>query len=189
MTDYTSLPADLPVPEDDGAAATSRVRRCRTWTAQAPAGDAVHLDALGAGRTVIYIYPLTGRPGTDLPEGWDDDPRSARLHPRGLRLPRPLPGAARRRRGRGVRPVQPGRPSTSARSSSGSTCRSRCSPTPRWSLADELDLPTFEAGGMTLYKRLTLIIRDGMIEHVFYPVFPPNEHADQVLTWLRENPL
>ncbi|MFD9484361.1 hypothetical protein ACFWBX_10210 [Streptomyces sp. NPDC059991] len=49
-------------------------------------------------------------------------------------------------------------------------------------------LPTFQSSGLTLYKPLTLIIRDGVIEHVFYPVFPPNEHAGQVLAWLRDNP-
>ncbi|MFI6743639.1 peroxiredoxin [Nonomuraea sp. NPDC050451] len=59
---------------------------------------------------------------------------------------------------------------------------------PARSLGQALDLPTFEAGGRTLYKRLTLIIRDDAIEHVFYPIFPPNEHAGQVLTWLRDNP-
>jgi peroxiredoxin len=55
-------------------------------------------------------------------------------------------------------------------------------------LASALRLPTFEAGGLTLFKRLTLIIRNNTIEHAFYPIFPPNEHAQQVLTWLRNNP-
>jgi peroxiredoxin len=55
-------------------------------------------------------------------------------------------------------------------------------------LAAAVGLPTFEAGGVTLYKRLTLIIRNGLIEHAFYPIFPPNEHAEQVLAWLRDNP-
>jgi peroxiredoxin len=51
-----------------------------------------------------------------------------------------------------------------------------------------LDLPTFEANGMTLYKRLTMIVRGDTIEHVFYPIFPPNTHASEVLDWLRTNP-
>jgi peroxiredoxin len=58
----------------------------------------------------------------------------------------------------------------------------------RLSLAAKLNLPAFEAGGMTLYKRLTLVIHDGVIEHVFYPIFPPNEHARQVQAWLRSRP-
>jgi peroxiredoxin len=59
---------------------------------------------------------------------------------------------------------------------------------PTLKLASELGLPTFEAGGPTLYKRLTLIVRDNRIEHVFYPIFPPDEHAEQVLGWLKANP-
>lgn len=52
-----------------------------------------------------------------------------------------------------------------------------------------LGLPTFTVDGMTLYRRLTLVIRDGAIEHTFYPVFPPDQHARQVLDWLRDNPV
>ncbi len=58
---------------------------------------------------------------------------------------------------------------------------------PALGLAKALDLPTFDTGGVTLYKRLTLVVRDGVIEHVFYPIFPPDEHAEQVLAWLRDN--
>jgi peroxiredoxin len=60
---------------------------------------------------------------------------------------------------------------------------------PALTLARDLDLPTFSAGELTLYKRLTLVIRDGVIEHVFYPIFPPDQHAEQVLTWLRSTPI
>jgi len=49
-------------------------------------------------------------------------------------------------------------------------------------------LPTFEVAGQTLLKRLTLVIKDGRVEHVWYPVFPPDRHAEDVLEWLRANP-
>jgi peroxiredoxin len=52
-------------------------------------------------------------------------------------------------------------------------------------LVRALRLPTFEANGLPLVKRLTLVIRDGVIEHVFYPVLPPDTHAGEVLDWLR----
>ena len=55
----------------------------------------------------------------------------------------------------------------------------------RLELTQELGLPTFETSGWTLLKRLTLVIDDGRIEHVFYPVFPPDSHAAEVLDWLR----
>ena len=71
MSDFTSLPADLPVPQDDGAAAHLPGMRMPHLTLQATDGTEVQLDALWEGRTVIYLYPLTGRPGVDLPEGWE----------------------------------------------------------------------------------------------------------------------
>jgi peroxiredoxin len=52
--------------------------------------------------------------------------------------------------------------------------------------ARALGLPTFEAEGMTLIKRLTLVIEEGEIEHVFYPVFPPGRNAEEVVRWLSE---
>jgi peroxiredoxin len=53
-------------------------------------------------------------------------------------------------------------------------------------LADALALPTFDADGRRFYKRLTLVVRDATVEHVFYPVFPPDRHAAEVLDWLTE---
>jgi len=55
-------------------------------------------------------------------------------------------------------------------------------------LAGALRLPTFTVDGMTLYRRLTMVITDGVIEHVFYPIFPPDQHAQEVLDWLRAHP-
>src|ERR1700736_3967987 len=69
-----SLPPDLPVPEDDGAADHLAGVKSPGLTLISTAGEAIHLDALGDGRSVIYIYPRTGRPGTDLPHGWDAIP-------------------------------------------------------------------------------------------------------------------
>ncbi|NJK82182.1 MAG: redoxin family protein, partial [Chloroflexaceae bacterium] len=57
-----------------------------------------------------------------------------------------------------------------------------------FSLTHALRLPTFAVDGMTLLKRLTLIVEDGVIEHVFYPVFPPDTHAEEVLAWLTAHP-
>ncbi|MFF8843936.1 hypothetical protein ACF08N_14635 [Streptomyces sp. NPDC015127] len=126
------------------------------------AGGTVRIDALGAGRTVLYVCPLTGRPGIDLPEGRDAIPgargctteaRDFHDHRQELRGRAPSGSSA-----------CPARtPRTSARSSNGSGCRSRCCPTPRF--------------------------RNGTVAQAFCPVFPPNEHARQVLAWLRDNPV
>ncbi|MEV6019971.1 redoxin family protein [Streptomyces sp. NPDC051997] len=188
MTDDTSVPADLPVPEDDGAAAHLLGTKVPHLELQGTGGTAVRLDALGAGRTVIYIYPLTGRPGVDLPDGWDSIPGARGCTPEacGFRdhyqdlLAADVDGVF-------------GLSSQETDYQREVVERLRLPfqmlSDPARNLAKEFDLPTFETSGPTLYKRLTLIIRDGVIEHVFYPIFPPSEHADQVLTWLRGNPL
>jgi peroxiredoxin len=59
---------------------------------------------------------------------------------------------------------------------------------PAFALGKSLALPTFEAGGSRFYKRLTMVIRGRTVEHVFYPIFPPNEHPGRVLEWLRDHP-
>ncbi|MFJ3246835.1 redoxin family protein [Streptomyces sp. NPDC086782] len=188
MTDYTSLPAGLPVPEDDGAAAHLLGTEVPHLELQSTGGTAVRLDALGAGRTVIYIYPLTGLPGVDLPDGWDSIPGARGCTPEACGF---------RDHYQGLLAV--GADGVFGLSSQEADYQSevverlnlpfQMLSDPARSLARELGLPTFETSGLTLYKRLTLIIRDGVVEHVFYPVFPPNEHADQVLTWLRDNSL
>lgn len=188
MTDYTNLPADLPVPEDDGASAHLPGTKVPHLELQGTGGGSVRLDAFGAGRTVIYVYPLTGRPGTDLPDGWDSIPGARGCTPE---------ACAFRDHHQDLLAV--GADGVFGLSSQDTDYQRevverlhlpfQMLSDPARSLARELGLPTFETSGLTLYKRLTLIIRDGVIEHVFYPIFPPGEHADQVVTWLRDNPM
>jgi peroxiredoxin len=184
--DLTSLPPDLPVPDDDGAANHLAGVQSPELTLISTAGEAIHLDALGDGRSVIYLYPLTGRPGTDLPSGWDAIPGARGCTPESCSFRdhyQELLGAGAGR--------------VFGLSSQDSDYQRevverlqlpfQMLADPTLSLAAAVGLPTFEAGGATLYKRLTLIIRSGLIEHAFYPIFPPNEHAEQVLAWLRDN--
>ncbi|MFI7132074.1 MerR family transcriptional regulator [Nonomuraea sp. NPDC050153] len=188
MSDYASLPAGLPVPEDDGAATHLPGTEIPHLELRDSGGTTASLDALGAGRTVIYIYPLTGRPGTDLPDGWDSIPGARGCTPEACGF-----------RDHYQDLLAAGAVGVFGLSSQGTDYQRevverlrlpfQMLSDPARSLGRALDLPTFEAGGLTLYKRLTLIIRDGVIEHVFYPIFPPGEHAGEVLTWLRGNPL
>ncbi|MFJ5547524.1 MerR family transcriptional regulator [Streptomyces sp. NPDC093225] len=185
--DHAVLPAGLPVPEDDGGADHLPGLPLPGLGLTATTGAPVRLDALGPGRTVLYVYPLTGRPDTDLPEGWDGIPGARgctaeacdfRDHHAELRDA----GAAR----------VFGLSSQDTAYQREVVERLRLPfamlSDPDRALGAALRLPEFDAAGTTLYKRLTMIVRDGLVEHVFYPVFPPNEHGRQVLTWLRENP-
>jgi peroxiredoxin len=111
VSDYQQLPSNLPVPQDDGATDHLPGAAMPPLVLRDTSGNEVALDQLGPGRTVICIYPLSGRPGVDL--------------------------------------------------------------------------PTFEAAGERLFSRLTMIVTDGRIEHAFYPIFPPDQHAAEVMEWLR----
>ncbi|HEY0534705.1 MAG TPA: peroxiredoxin [Actinoplanes sp.] len=189
MTDFTTLPDNLPVPEDDGAAEHLPGAALPALTLTAGDGRRVDLGGLGAGRTVLYLYPLTGRPGVDLPRGWDEIPGARgcsteacdfRDHFADLREA----GASR------VFGLSSQEPDYQAEVAGRLRLPFVMLSDPGFALAEALGLPTFAADGHErLYKRLTLVVDGGRIEHVFYPVFPPDRHARQVLGWLREHPV
>ena len=187
MTGFTTLPDDLPVPEDDGAADHLAGAALPGLALLATSGETVALDRLDSGRTVLYFYPLTGRPGVELPDGWNDIPgaRGCTTEACDFRDHHADLAAA------GVATVY----GVSSQQSDyqGELVERLELPfsmlaDPGLELATALDLPTFTAAGERLYRRLTLVARDGHAEHVFYPIFPPNEHAQQVLAWLHANP-
>jgi peroxiredoxin len=187
MTTYESLPDDLPIPEDDGAAEHLPGMAMPQLTLTGTDGAAVDVSALGPGRTVLYLYPLSGRPGVDLPDGWDAIPGARGCTPEacGFRDHIQELREAGAERVYGV---------SSQDSDYQSEFAARMSlpfpilSDPELRLAELLRLPTFEANGRRLYKRLTMIIGDGRIEHVFYPIFPPDAHAGEVLGWLQAHP-
>ena len=184
MADYMSLPDDLPVPDDDGAADHLPHISMPHLTLHATDGKEVTLDRLGDGTNVIYVYPLSGRPALTFP-------------PAGTRSP--APAAAHRRRcgfrdhyaelqAAGVAAVH-------GLSSQATDYQAELAERlglpftilsdPDFKLAGAIGLPTFNTSdGQRLYKRLTMVITDGVIEHVFYPIFPPDQHAGEVLAWL-----
>ncbi len=187
MSDLSQLPADLPVPADDGAADHLVGRAVPHLIVPSTSGEEVVLDQLGPGWVVIYLYPLTGRPDVELPEGWDAIPGA-----------RGCTSEACDFRDHYGELLAAGAAAVFGLSSQHSDYQAELVerlrlPFPVLSdtglaLADQLGLPTFEADGMRLFKRLTLVIAAGAVEHVFYPVFPPDEHVQQVLTWLCSHP-
>jgi len=183
-TDYAQLPADLPVPADDGAAAHLPGTAMPALWLTASDGTTVNLAELGAGRTIIYLYPLTGRPGVDLPEGWDAVPGARgcsieacdfRDHFADLRRA----GASR------VYGLSSQDPEYQGEVVERLRLPFAMLSDPQFTLADALHLPTFSAPGHhRLYSRLTLVVGSGHIEHVFYPVFPPDKSVKEVVAWL-----
>jgi peroxiredoxin/DNA-binding transcriptional MerR regulator len=187
MTDYMTLPEGLPVPEDDGAADHLPGTKMPNLTMPTSDGGTVRLAGLGSGRTVIYLYPLTGRPGVDLPEGWDAIPGARGCSTEACDLRDHFDDL---RRAGAERVYGCSSQDTAYQAEVVDRLRLPFAmiSDATLALADALRLPTFAAPGHErLHARLTLVIRDGVIEHAFYPIFPPNTHARQVLDWLERH--
>jgi peroxiredoxin len=182
-SDYLSLPPDLPVPVDDGAAAHLLGAMLPSLTLAATDGTGIDLSAL-RGRTIVYAYPRTGRPGEPLPvPDWDEIPGARGCTPEtcGFRDHHAELAAA----GAAVFGL-----STQDTAYQQELATRLGLPFPLLSdqallLSRALSLPTFEVAGLTLLRRLTLLVDDGVVSHVWYPVFPPGQHADEVLDFLR----
>ncbi|MGH2908090.1 MAG: peroxiredoxin [Solirubrobacteraceae bacterium] len=183
MSDYTQLPDDLPVPVDDGGADHLRGTAMPSVTLASSDGGEVDLGALGGGLTVIYIYPMTGTPGVALPEGWDEIPGARGCTPESCSFRDHY--AELRAAGAGaVYGLSTQDADTQVELAARLELPYPVLADPELRLDAAIGLPSFEADGVTRYQRLTLIVSDGAIEHVFYPVFPPNTHAADVLAWL-----
>lgn len=183
---WMTLPADLPAPRDDGAADHLLGSAAPDIALPATDGRRISLATVTAPRVVVYAYPRTGRPGqSSLVDDWDL-----------------IPGA------RGCTPETCGfRDHHQELLAAGAEVFGISTQDTAYQreLVDRLHLPfailsdtdlaltrawrlpVFEAAGQTLLKRLTLVIRDGRVEKVWYPVFPPDRHAEEVLRWLRSS--
>ena len=135
---------------------------------------------------MIYIYPMTGRPGIALPEGWDEIPGARGCTPEACAFRDHYADL----RAAGVAAVY-GLSSQDTDYQREAVERLHLPfmmmSDAELQLASELKLPTLDAVGTTLYQRLTLVVSDSHVEHAFYPVCPPDEHAGEVLRWLRDN--
>jgi peroxiredoxin len=183
--DPYTLPADLPVPEDDGAA--DHLAGMRVPRLELPTTDQRALDLAEAAQRllVLYVYPRTGTPGEPLPTGWDDIPGARGCTPQACAfrdLHADIVATGAHVLGLSAQSVAE-QHEFAARVGLPYALASD----PLLTVAEALRLPTFEVDGMELYKRLTLIADGGEIVKVFYPVFPPDRNAGDVLEWLRAN--
>lgn len=174
----------IPAPVDDGATAHLAGMQVPSITLSATDGALVDLSSL-AGLVVVYAYPRTGKPGVDNPPGWDLIPGARGCTPQSCSF-----------RDHFAELDALGVTRLFGLSTQDSAYQREAAerlhlPFPLLSdekveLTEALRLPTFRTSGMTLLKRLTLVIRDGKIERVFYPVFPPDRNASDVIAWLTE---
>jgi peroxiredoxin len=184
--DPMTLPADLPVPADDGAADHLWGSRVPDVALPATDGRMISVAEIRGPRVIVYAYPRTGRPGqVALVDDWDLIPGARGCTPEtcGFRDHHAEMKAA----GAEVFGL-----STQDTAYQQELVERLHLPFPILSdaelkLTHAWTLPTFEVAGHTLLRRLTLALRDGEVEHVWYPVFPPDTHAAEVLRWLRSN--
>ena len=180
--DWSRLPARV----DDGAARHLPGLAIPELMLPATDGSDIALASL-TGRTVAYAYPLTGRPGAPLPEGWDEIPGARGCTPQNCAF-----------RDHHAELLSAGADRVLGLSTQDMTYQSEAAerlhlPFPILSdaalrLTTALRLPVMLVHGDTLLKRMALIIDNGVIKHVFYPVFPPDRNAAEVLAWLRAQP-
>jgi len=173
----------IPAPTDDGAAGHLLGIPIASVPLPATDGTTVDLSKL-SGRTVVYIYPRTGRPGMPNPDGWDLIPGARGCTPESCSFRDHFAelkslGVANLF-GLSVQDTDYQR-EASQRLHLPFTLLSD----EHFLMTSEMHLPTFETAGMRLLKRLTLVIRDRVIEHTFYPVFPPDRSAADVATWFK----
>lgn len=180
------LPEDLPEPEDDGA--TDHLPGTPLPAIPLPSTDEeeIHLNDLGSGRVLIYVFPMTGAPEQDMPEGWDAIPGARGCSPHNCDM-----------RNHYAELIQAGVDRVFGLSSQPleyqhALLEALRLPYPLLTdeqllLSTTIGLPTLTAGHVTVYRRLALLVHENVIEHVFYPVFPPGEHAQVVLNWLRDH--
>jgi peroxiredoxin len=180
--DWTSIPA----PEDDGAARHLLGLKLPSIPLNATDGSSVDLAAL-SGRTVVYAYPRTGRPGVANPDGWDAIPGARGCSPQSCAF-----------RDHFAELRQLGVAQLFGLSTQSTVYQREAAERlalpfvllsdEHLTLANAIGLPVFETSDMTLLRRCTLVILEGVVEHVFYPVFPPDRNASDVVAWLRDRP-
>ena len=176
----------IPAPLDDGAMAHLASKRLPAVALAATDGSLVTLSEI-AGRVVVYGYPMTGQPGVALPDGWDQVPGARGCTPQSCAF-----------RDHHAELIAAGTVATFGISTQDSAYQREAAerlhlPFPVLSdaglaFASAAGLPTMEVDGKTLLKRFALVVDDGVVTQVFYPVFPPDRNAGDVLAWLIANP-
>lgn len=182
-TSTDRLPDGRSVPVDDGAADHLVGTAMPIARLRATDGSDLYLSDLPMGRSVVFVYPRTARPGHAMPTGWDDVPGARGCTAELCSIRDAFDGL--RRAGAGA---VFGLSTQDAAYQSEAVVRLALPypllADPTGQVGRALSLPTFTVDGLTVYRRLTIVVQDGVIEHVFYPVFPPETHVVEVTRWL-----
>lgn len=182
MSDYTQLPSNLPVPQDDGASSHLLGRSLPDVILLSTSGKQVNLSHI-QGQAVFFCYPMTGQLGVQLPDGWDSIPGARGCTPQSCSF---------RDRYQDLQKLDVRVYGISTQKSSTQLEAVERLHLPYELLSDvdfqlttSLQLPTFKIEHQRFIKRLTMIIRNSEIVKVFYPIFPPEKNVIDVIEWLK----
>lgn len=184
-THLQDLPPDLPQPEDDGACDHLVDRPLHSLALPSTKGGTFDI-ATRPGRWVVYCFPRAGRPDRPLPEGWNEIAGARGCTPQSLAFRDQYEDL--RALHADVVGVSTQTPDEQAEIATRLALPFPLLSDATLSFAKSLDLPTFDVEGTLMIKRLTLIVSDGVIDHVLYPVFPPDKAAEEVIVWLLAHP-
>jgi peroxiredoxin len=183
--DLYKIPSNLPVPVDDGACKHLPGMRVPAITLVSTSNRRLNMADVARGRTVVYAYPRTGRPDQEIPKGWNEIPGARGCTPESCSF------RDHYKRLHDLNAQVFGLSTQTTEYQQEVVTRLHLPfevlSDAEFAFTDALRLPTFEFDGVRLLKRLTLILSDGKIEKVFYPVFPPDHHAEEVIAWLERN--
>jgi peroxiredoxin len=173
--DVYSLPPNLPVPVDDGAADHLTGLELPDLVLDSSQGRVNVRDF-----AVIYVYPRSGRPGVPLLPSWDETPGARGCTPESCAFRDLYPDLGVAVAGLSAQTLD-----DQVEFAERNAMPFPVISDPERKLGAALRLPTFDIAELTLYKRITLVAEDGRIVKVFYPVFPADANAGEVLAWLR----
>jgi peroxiredoxin len=183
MTNYNQLPADLPIPQDDGATNHLKGMRLPAVSLSATNGETITLSEV-RGKLVIYCYPMTGQPNVALPDGWDQIPGARGCTPQSCSFRdhyQELQALNAAVLGLSVQTTEYQK----------EMAERLHLPFPivsdvNYQFQKALNMPTFVAAGVILLKRVTLIVNNGVIEAVHYPIFPSDSDPAWVINYLKQ---
>ena len=185
MTDkFTQLPHDLPVPKNDGKAAHLLGREIPNIILPSTKNSFFDLSSIEKKYAILYFFPMMGIPEKYLPHGWNDIPGARGCTPQNISITKHMIELEKHDAlpiGISSQPIADLEYLSSLRNFSQILISDN-----KLEFQKKLNVPVFTVDGHTLYKRLTLIVKNSKIVKVFYPVFPPDRHIFEILKWLEK---
>ncbi len=183
--DFAKLPANLPKPEDDGACDYLVGKIIPDMTLSDKDGNLLNICDLDYKFVILYFFPMMAINEEDLPSGWNDIPGARGCTPQNVTISQNQDELLKYDTipiGVSAQPKEKLSKLSKLRGLSQILLSDAC-----LEFKDKLDIPTFQMEDKTMYKRLTLIVKDAKIVKVFYPVFPPDTHVFEIIEWIEEN--